>query len=387
MPRLVGMAFRLFVLAGSLLVASPLLADSAATPPASPSPRWDGAHPAVARIIVTLSDGMAFGSGTLVGADETHGLVVTNWHVVRDAAGPIMVVFPDGFRSGARVLKTDRDWDLAALAVWRPSGVEPVPISPYAIPPGEPLTIAGYGPGWYRASTGRCMQYFAPATNFPAEIVELSTPARQGDSGGPIFNNRGEVAGVLFGTAEGRTMGSYGGRVRAFLESAVNDFRRLSPGPTAIARQNPQPVNPPFVANPSPTVAAIPSNGPISTAVASTPVDPPPQPTVTRQSPPRLPPVAETPRVVTRPVSEPVPCVPVEPDRTAALPTSLPTVDSDETAETAESPVSIRWANLAGPTRADQAKTVLAVVGVVAILFHSMHFFGNGQKPVKRKKR
>jgi hypothetical protein len=379
------MALRLMVLAAALQLAAPVLAES---PTTSPSLRWDGAHPAVARIIVTLSDGMAFGSGTLVGADETHGLVVTNWHVVREAAGAIMVVFPDGFRSGARVLKTDRDWDLAALAIWRPSGIEPVPISPYPIPPGEPLTIAGYGPGWYRASTGRCMQYFAPATNFPAEIVELSTPARQGDSGGPIFNNRGEVAGVLFGTAEGRTMGSYGGRVRAFLESAVIDFRRLSPGPTMIAQQNPQqPVDPPFVATARPAVAAIPTSGPTSTAVASPPVDPTPQPTVTRPLRPSPSAVAEAPRVVTRPVSEPVQQMPIEPDRTATLPSSQPAPESDEAAETADSPMSITWAKMAGPTRADQAKTVLAVVGVVAILFHSMHFFGSGQKPVKKKRR
>ena len=43
------------------------------------------------------------------------GLVVTNWHVVRDATGQVEVVFPDGFRSAAKVLATDPDWDLAAL--------------------------------------------------------------------------------------------------------------------------------------------------------------------------------------------------------------------------------------------------------------------------------
>jgi len=46
--------------------------------------------------------------------------VITNWHVVRDARGPITVLFPSGFRSGASILATDEAWDLAALAIWRP---------------------------------------------------------------------------------------------------------------------------------------------------------------------------------------------------------------------------------------------------------------------------
>ena len=48
-------------------------------------------------------------------------------------------------------------------------------------------------------------------------MVEVAVSARQGDSGGPIFNSRGELAGVLFGEGHGRTSGSYCGRVRWFL--------------------------------------------------------------------------------------------------------------------------------------------------------------------------
>jgi hypothetical protein len=45
----------------------------------------------------------------------------------------------------------------------------------------------------------------------------MQATARQGDSGGPMFNGRRELAGVLFGQAEGRTIGSVCTRVRAFL--------------------------------------------------------------------------------------------------------------------------------------------------------------------------
>jgi S1-C subfamily serine protease len=80
-------------------------------------------HPAVARITSVDGNTLAQGSGTLVDVRNRHGLVITNWHVIRDAKGPIVATFPDGFRSAATVLKADPDWDLAALLIWRPKAI------------------------------------------------------------------------------------------------------------------------------------------------------------------------------------------------------------------------------------------------------------------------
>ena len=204
-------------------------------------------------------DGMSFGSGSLVAVNDTYGLVVTNWHVVRDAVAPVWVAFPNGFRSAATILKTDRDWDLAALAVWRPN-VSPLPVATQAPQPGERLTIAGYGSGWFRAVLGQCTQYVSPGGNNPYEMVELSAPARNGDSGGPILNDRGEIAGVLFGSAYGQTTGSYCGRLRCFLSSVGDDFQRLPVQPNAIAQQQSTPMVP---------VAAIGSQGISATPAAN----------------------------------------------------------------------------------------------------------------------
>jgi len=177
-------------------------------------------HPAVARIIVPERDGTSYGSGTLVDARDQYGLVVTNWHVVRDAADRIEVVFPDGFRSFGQALKVDKEWDLAALVIWRPN-ISPVPLAAAAPQPGDALTIAGYGQGTYRAVTGRCTQYLSPTVRLPREMVEVSVAARQGDSGGPIFNAQGELAGVLWGAGSATTLGSYAGRVGGFLASVA----------------------------------------------------------------------------------------------------------------------------------------------------------------------
>jgi hypothetical protein len=182
-------------------------------------------HPAVARIIVPERCATAYGSGTLVDVRDQYGVVVTNWHVVRDSQGTVEVVFPGGFRSHARALKVDSDWDLAALVIWRPP-IEPVKLAAVPPRPGDVLTIHGYGQGHYRIATGRCTSYYAPHRNFPLEMVELNVEARQGDSGGPIFNDRGELAGVLFGAGEGTTLGSFGPRVSVFLASLAPDIGR-----------------------------------------------------------------------------------------------------------------------------------------------------------------
>ena len=193
-------------------------------------------HPAVARIVVPEQDGTAYGSGTLIDVREEYGLVLTNWHVVRDASGPIEVLFPSGFISQARSIKVDKEWDLAALVVWRPP-CEPVKMATRPPRPGDALTICGYGSGNYRAITGRCTQFYAPRLSLPQELVELDVQARQGDSGGPIFNDRGELAGVLFGAGKGTTLGSFEGRVKTFLASLAPDIGQPAAGSTSTAPQ------------------------------------------------------------------------------------------------------------------------------------------------------
>ena len=190
-------------------------------------------HPAIARIIVPEKDGVSYGSGSLIDVRDDYGLVVTNWHVVRDAKGAISVLFPDGFSSKAEVVKVDKDWDLAALSIRKPNAA-PLPMSATPPQPGQRLIIAGYGSGDFRAAAGNCLGYGAPEQGFPQELVEVDAEARHGDSGGPILTEGGEIAGVLFGT-NGTTHGSYGGRVIQFLNSVL-------PG-GAFAKTTPLPAN------------------------------------------------------------------------------------------------------------------------------------------------
>lgn len=181
-------------------------------------------HPSVARVVVPERGGTSYGSGALVDVHGDYGLVITNWHVVADRIGDVTVVFPDGFQSAGKVLKVDKDWDLAAIGIWRPR-VEPLRFSDRAPQIGEPLAIAGYGSGQWRMAMGRCTQYVSPGSQFPPDMIEVSVEARQGDSGGPIFNQQGEIAGVLFGAGRGATSGSHAPRVQMFLASVYPILR------------------------------------------------------------------------------------------------------------------------------------------------------------------
>jgi len=173
-------------------------------------------HPAVVRIVAPERAGVSLGSGVLVDVNRSQGLVLTNWHVVRDSRSAVLVQFSDGFQTAGTVIRWDEPWDLAAVAIWKPTA-QPIPIAAAPPAPGDSLTIAGYGRGPYRAETGRCTEYLAPGTGYPREFVELLATARQGDSGGPILNERGELAGVLFGQNGGRTIGSCSTRLKTFL--------------------------------------------------------------------------------------------------------------------------------------------------------------------------
>jgi hypothetical protein len=344
----------------------------AAWPWAAP-PRAQTPHPAVARIIVPEGEGVtSFGSGTLIDARDDFGLVITNWHVVRDAAGRIEVVFPNGFRSFARALKVNDDWDLAALVIWRPDGVRPVPLADIPPRPGDALTIAGYGSGTYRAATGRCTKYFAPSLDLPKQLVEVSVQARQGDSGGPILNARGELAGVLFGASRGTTMGSYAPRVRDFLASVAPDLGqntdtriaatdegekgREGEGGTRASSLLPHSPPPPLSPSP-PHVAARPAEK-LETVPPRDPVEedwsqfvqlsdnPPPRPTAEVAEPPAVEPSA--------------PAV-------AAL--------SNEAGEAVVSRP-LTWRDLAGETLFEQARSVLALVGVFTVVYQVLRAFG-----------
>jgi len=227
-----------------------------------------GPHPATCRIRNQLGREAYLGSGTLIDKDRRCGLVVTCQHIFRQGKGTITCSFPDGTRYKAILVNTDGPWDLAALLILAPKS-DPVTVAQQAARPGETVWSCGYGPdGQYWCNRGQVVGYVRTETTRTSETLELTGRARDGDSGGPVFNTEGELAAVLWGT-DGRTVGgTYCGRVDKFLLTAgryllpwnakINDPARdprLQPPPP---QQPPQVIVQPSAQGPSPPVDLAP---------------------------------------------------------------------------------------------------------------------------------
>ncbi|MDR2346462.1 MAG: serine protease [Planctomycetaceae bacterium] len=201
----------------------------------------DQPFPNIARLVAFDKKGQSFGSCSYIGSAGDYGVIISNWHVICESDGLVHVHFPSGFSSFGAIIQFDRKWDLAVIVISKPPlSIPPLPIMQTAPRPGEPLWIAGYGAGSYRIASGYCVEYLAPeiprnGTAPSYEIIKLSTTARQGDSGGPILNKNGELAGVLFGSdMVTSTAGSHCVRVKWFLKQVNPIIANLPIKPEAF---------------------------------------------------------------------------------------------------------------------------------------------------------
>ena len=134
---------------------------------------------------------------------DEKGHIVTNAHVVQ-AADAMHITFQDGTMSVGEVLATDPDSDLAVLKV-DPEGYD---LQPVTMGRSEELQVgmrvAVIGTPFSQEQTltsgivsalGRTMdtmtRYRIP------DSIQFDAATNPGNSGGPLFNNRGEVVGVV----------------------------------------------------------------------------------------------------------------------------------------------------------------------------------------------
>ena len=181
-----------------------------------PQRNYETPHPAVVRILNEQGRERTFGSGTLVAKNDEQGLVVSCAHLFREYTGRITVMFPNNESFTARLLDVDAASDLSALLISKP-GAPAVKVARDLPRIGDSLISCGYGPhGQFATNHGRALGNLS-LQGHKQDVLELTGSARQGDSGGPIWNNQGELAAVLFGTDGHRVDGTHCGIVREFL--------------------------------------------------------------------------------------------------------------------------------------------------------------------------
>jgi serine protease Do len=137
---------------------------------------------------------MAQGSGFFISAD---GYIVTNNHVV-DHATEVTVTTTDGKAIPAKVIGTDPKTDLALLKV-KEGGDYPYVkfankaprVGDWVIAVGNPFGLGGTVTAGIVSARGRDIGS-GPYDDF----LQIDAPVNRGNSGGPSFNNEGEVVGV-----------------------------------------------------------------------------------------------------------------------------------------------------------------------------------------------
>ncbi len=137
----------------------------------------------------------ALGSGFVVSAD---GIVVTNHHVI-DGADEIEVVFQDGKRFPATLKGSDQKTDIAVLKVDADAPLayvkfgesDSTEVGDWVLAIGNPFGLGGTVTAGIVSARGRDIQS-GPYDDF----IQIDAPINRGNSGGPLFNMRGEVIGV-----------------------------------------------------------------------------------------------------------------------------------------------------------------------------------------------
>lgn len=137
----------------------------------------------------------AVGSGFVI---DPEGLVVTNNHVIEDA-DEIEVVFDDGTRIPAELKGIDAKTDLALLEI---KGDSPFPfvkfgdsenarVGDWVVAIGNPFGLGGTTTKGIISARGRDIRS-GPLDDF----IQIDAAINRGNSGGPLFNMRGEVIGI-----------------------------------------------------------------------------------------------------------------------------------------------------------------------------------------------
>ncbi len=137
----------------------------------------------------------AKGSGFVI---DSSGIIVTNNHVVKDAKS-VSVTMSDGSTYPAKVLGTDPRTDLAVIKINAGHPLPYVDIGSSAdVQPGEwvialgnPFGLGGTVTAGIVSALGRDIGD-GPYDKF----IQIDAPINEGNSGGPLFDQHGEVIGV-----------------------------------------------------------------------------------------------------------------------------------------------------------------------------------------------
>ena len=199
-------------------------------------------QPSMCRITHTVGGSKSIGSGTWLQVGENR-FVLTCAHLFQDGKGSVTVEFSSLHRYQAELLEIDVANDLAALRI---PALSETPRRVGSATPGGVLTACGFGStGQYACVSGPIAGYATvQGTNYPS--LKIRGMVRSGDSGGGVFDTRGALVGVIWGTRDRLTYATYGMPLKSFLQRVADRLNMRSRPNQGILNTKPMaPVRPP----------------------------------------------------------------------------------------------------------------------------------------------
>lgn len=167
--------------------------------------------------VLSLEGAEGAGTGVIL---TSSGEVMTNYHVVEGATKITVTVASTGKTYKAEVVGHDKTHDVALLQLKNASGLQPITIDQDSVAVGDDVTAVGNagGTGNLTAADGTVTSLKASVTttaegNVAGEtlksMIETSADVVAGDSGGPLYDDEGEMIGIDTAASTGSEINGY----------------------------------------------------------------------------------------------------------------------------------------------------------------------------------
>lgn len=166
-----------------------------------------GTPAATTKAVVTIKTKEGHGSGCMISKD---GYLITNYHVVGGSSDSLKVVLNDGSEYSGRVLRTDPGMDLALVKI---EGSNFASVSPSTNPScklGEVIYVIGTPADPSLGQTITKGIFSAKRDVFGNTMYQTDAHVNPGNSGGGMFNEKGELVGVVSSKGSGNVVEGLG---------------------------------------------------------------------------------------------------------------------------------------------------------------------------------
>lgn len=178
------------------------------------------------------------GSGFVYAKDATNVYIATNNHVISGATD-ITVSFNEDTPVTGKVIGTDQNADLAVVAVsaadLKAAGINQVVLAKLGssadVKTGDPVIAIGNAIGEGITVTSGIISAISKEINLQGKtlsVIQTDAAINEGNSGGPLFNSKGEVIGINTAKFSSETIEGVGFAITSDIAGPI--FERLASG-------------------------------------------------------------------------------------------------------------------------------------------------------------